>query len=173
MMPVINIIRRIIFWSAIVFLVIGFYSLTIAQAIPVEFADWSVMHDYYDYVMGGIPVAVLLTLFGTIKLKEPILRNAAVIALTVIATIFAFSWMMNELFTTGFCVWSSDHVLYENKSDSAITIRRQRNDCGAIGYGGHRVVKLKPLFHYWYVVTHVDTTAIDPAKWNYVNKRSD
>jgi hypothetical protein len=51
------------------------YSLTIAQVIPIEFANWEVQHVYYDNLLLGFPVALMLTLFWSIRKNQSLSKR--------------------------------------------------------------------------------------------------
>ena len=80
---------------------------------------------------------------------------------------------MFTMFTIGFGAWTNETILYRNNADKNITINQQIFDVGALGYGGRRTVKLKPLFVFFQTVENIDITKIDKAKWTYVNEEGD
>ena len=65
-----QVIKKTIFWAAIVFIGLTIFTLTIGQILPYEFADYKLQHKYYDTIIQGLPIAVLLTLFGTLKKEK-------------------------------------------------------------------------------------------------------
>ena len=60
-----------------------------------------------------------------------------------------------------------------NKHNPEQQIREQRYDVGALGYGGNRVVEVKPFTRLFWKVTPVDTTKINKADWIRVDKEGD
>jgi len=166
----IKIFLRIIFWLAIIFSTISFYSLTIAENINIEFADWRLMQKYYEIILEWLPFAVLLTLCGTMKGKNSKLKNIVIAITTITVSIFSFFIIVGTMFSIGFGAWINISTLYENRKDRNITIKEQRFDEGALGYGGIRIVKLKPLIKYWNIVTIIDTTTLNKSEWILLNK---
>jgi hypothetical protein len=164
------IFTRAIFYSALAFIGISVFSLTIGQAIPVEFKSWHLAQEYYNIVFGGVPVAVLLTLPGTIKRRHPLIVNTSIIILTIAAAVFSFLVMVSLMFHIGFGAWETTSVLYRNKQNPGITIQKQRFDEGAFGTGGSRIVKLRPFLGCWYIVNRADTATLDKTKWNADNQ---
>lgn len=173
MSNVFNIFRKLIFWGAIIFLSIAIYSLTIAQNVPIEFADWRVMHNYYNIVFGGVPMAILLTLFGTIKKRGSILGNVVICFITVFMVFLSYMILIGMMFSIGFGAWINESILYQKTTDQTITINEQIFDVGALGYGGKRIVKLEPFMRYWNTITLVDTSSIDKSKWSVTNNEGD
>ncbi len=119
------------------------------------------------------PVAILLTLFGTVKKRHDIIRKIMTIILTAGVALLCFFYLLNNIFTIGFGAWTTFNIAYENKHHPEQQIREQRYDAGALGYGGNRVVEIKPFASLFWKVTHVDTTKIDKANWIRVDKEGD
>src|SRR5437667_6672788 len=121
-MKIIKIFLRIIFWLAIIFTIISFYSLTKAQNINIEFADWRLMQKYYEIVLEWLPITVLLTLFGTMKRKNSKLKNIVIAISTITISVFSFFIIVSAMFSIGFGAWINSSILYENRKDNHITI---------------------------------------------------
>ena len=169
-MKIIKILLKIIFWLAVIFTGISFYSLIIAQNINIEFADWHLMQKYYDAIFGWLPLTVLLTLCGTIKKENSKLKNIIIAITTITASIFSFFILVGSMFSIGFGAWINTTTLYGNRKNPQITIKEQRFDEGALGYGGTRIVKLKPFMKYWYIVNTIDTTTLNKNGWILLNR---
>ncbi len=169
-MKIIKILLRIIFWLAIIFTVISFYSLTIGENMNIEFADWRLMQKYYEIILEWLPLAVLLTLCGTIKRKNSKLRNIVIAITTMTVSLFSFFIIVGTMFAIAFGAWMDTTTLYESRENHHVTIKEQRFDEGALGYGGIRIVKLKPFMKYWNIVTEVDTTTLNKKEWILLNK---
>jgi len=167
-----KIIRVIIFWTAIVFILLTVFSLTVGQLLPYEFADPKVMHRYYDTIMQGFPIAILLTLFGTIKRKNSKTQNWIFAALTILASIFSFFIMVSLIFRIGFGSWITVTTLYQHRTSNKM-IKEQLFDVGAFGYSGKRIVEIKPVLKYWILPKKIDTSTIDKNAWKAVNKQDD
>jgi hypothetical protein len=156
---------KIIFYGSLFFLGIAVFSITIAQSISIEFKDWRVIHDYYNIIFEWFPFAVLLTLSGTIKRRHTKLKNLSIAGITIIFFLFSFYMIMGLMFRIGFGAWIDQETLYQNRSDQSISVKRQIFDAGALGYGGTRIVKLKPFLYYWNIVTEVDVADLDQKEW--------
>ncbi len=165
-------IKKTIFWTAIAFIVLTFFSLTIGQILPYEFADYKMMHNFYDTIMQGLPVAILLTLFGTIKRENSKAKNWTFFGVTVLTSIISFVIMVSLIFKIGFGAWTTVTTIYRHKTEDKV-IKEQLFDVGALGYGGQRIVEIKPILKYWVLPTTIDTLKINKNEWKFVNEQGD
>ncbi len=165
-------IKLTIFWIAISFIVITIFSLTLGQILPYEFADNRIMHSFYDIIMQGLPIAVLLSLFGTVRKVNSKTKNWTFVGLTVLISILSFFLILNLIFKIGFGAWTTETILYRHKTENK-EIKEQLFDVGAFGYDGQRIVETKPFLKYWISVTNIDTTSMDKDQWEYINKQGD
>ena len=168
-----KIIQNTAKWTTISFFLIVLFSLTIAQIIPIEFADWNIMHKFYEIIIEGLPIAVLLTLIWTLKKSNSRKRNIITGILTVITAVIVLFLSIFLIFSYGFGAWINYEIVYEHKENSERTINEQIYDIGAFGYGGKRIVELKPFFNYWQKVQPIDTTKIETKNWIRVEKEGD
>lgn len=165
-------IKKTIFWTAIAFMVLTFFSLTIGQILPYEFADYKMMHNFYDTIIQGLPVAILLTLFGTIKRENTKAKNWTFLGVTVLTSIISFVIMVSLIFKIGFGAWTTVTTIYRHKTEDKV-IKEQLFDVGALGYGGQRIVEIKPILKYWVLPTTIDTLKINKNEWKFVNEQGD
>ena len=154
----------------LLFFGIAIYVIIIGQIVPIEFADWHDMHIFYDIILRGLPVAVLLTLVWTIKKERPTKINIAIGVVTPLLAAGMLFWTYFLMFSYGFGAWIDEEIIYENKHDPKITVNKQIWDIGAFGYGGQRTVKLIPLLGFWNLVEKVDTAKIEKKEWILVRK---
>jgi hypothetical protein len=131
------------------------------------------MQKFYIIIIGGLPIAVLLTLIWTLKKSNTKKRNIVTGILTVIATGVVVFCSIYLIFSYGFGAWINQEIVYEYKLNPKRTINEQIYDIGAFGYGGQRIVELKPFFKYWYEVQPIDTTKIELENWVRVEKEGD
>lgn len=165
-------IKKIIFWTAIVFIVLTILALTVRQILPYEFADYKLMHKFYDTIMQGLPIAILLTLFGTIKLQNTKSKNWTFLTLTVFTSIFSYFIMVSLIFKIGFGAWTTVTTIYKHKTEDKV-IKDQLFDVGALGYDGQRIVEIKPFLFFWISPTSIDTSKINKSEWDFVNEQGD
>ncbi len=65
--------------------------------------------------------------------------------------------------------WKTQTVLYQNSTDKSKTINAQmRSNRFQFGYN-NRIIEIKDLAPFIQWTTDIDTSAIDPAKWEKVN----
>ncbi len=161
-----NIILKVIFWLSLLFIVVAIYSLTLTQHINYEFADWEVRNEFYGVILFGLPVAVLLTLTGSIKKTNNMMQNTMVIGSSVLTSIIAFNLMTSMLFSVGFITFTNDTILYKHRYKKRVTISEQRiRYNGTIGFYKQRIVQIEPLLTFWNKVTPIDTATINRAEW--------
>ena len=170
---ILKVLYRIIFWGSLLFLAVFLWTVTIGQTINIDFRNYKTANDFYNVILGGAPIAILLTLFGTLKKRHDIVRKLLTIFATIGLTVLTFMFLLNNLFTIGFGAWTTFNIAYENKANPERQIREQRYDASAFGYGGDRIVEVKPLARLFWQVSLVDTTKIDKTQWIRVDREAD
>jgi hypothetical protein len=173
MTTTLNIILKTVFGLIILFVVVTIYALTFGQNSTYEFADWKLSREFYDHIMQGLPIAVLLTLTGTIKRTNDKSKNITIIVATIIGSIVSFIIMVSMVFSVGFLTITNDTLLYKHKNNPTTTIMTQTIGQGAFGADGHRIVKLEPFLNFWNKISIIDTTTIDKSEWIFVNQQID
>jgi hypothetical protein len=168
-----KVLYRIIFWGSLLFLTVCLWTVTIGQTINFDFRNHKTANDFYNVILGGTPIAILLTLFGTLKRHHDKERKLLTIFTTIGLTVVAFMFLLNNLFTIGFGAWTTFNIAYEHKTNPERQIREQRYDVGALGYGGNRVVEVKPFAKIFWKVSPIDTAKINKTEWTRVDKEAD
>lgn len=124
------------------------------------------------FVVYGIPISILLTLFFTVSSKNKKSINLQFIFFTPVISYCSF--LAASLFALLFGNdWVNLSIQYENKSNREETINEQLWDVGALGYGGNRFVKVKPMFGIFEKVNEIDTSQINKDEWTLVNREGD
>lgn len=164
--------KNIFFWVATVFIVLSAYSLTIGQIVPYEFANSKFSQNYYNIIMVGFPTAILFTLFKTVKEENKKTKNWINLSITISTCIILFALLVSLVFNIGFGSWITYSTIYKHKKEN-LTIKEQRYDIGALGYGRHRIVELKPIMKFWVLPIEVDTSKINKNEWKFVNEEGD
>lgn len=170
MTKIFNIILRTIFWLSIAFLVVTFFALTFGTSSSYEFADSKLSHQFYNLIGQGLPIAILLTLTGTIKRTKKKSKNISVIIVTILGSIYSIFIVINMLFSVGFLTITNDKILFKNRTNPTTMIVAQTIGQGALGADGHRIVKLEPLLKFWNKSTFVDTAMMNRTEWIFVNE---
>jgi hypothetical protein len=168
----VRIVKKILFWTALVFLLISILSLTIFQVFPYEFSDYKDRHLFYNVVIKGIPLAVLFTLFGSILKSNSDKVNWFILVLTILISGLTYIGQIFLFLMFDFGVWVTISTLYEHQEENKV-IKEQMYDIGAFGYGGKRVVIVEPFLKYWIKITPADTQLINKKEWIYVEKQGD
>ena len=122
--------------------------------------------------MQAFPIAILFTLFNTIKKENTKTKNWINLSITIFTSIISFALLVSLVFNIDFGSWITYSTIYKHKKEN-LTIKEQRYDIGALGYGRHRIVELKPILKFWVLPTEVDTTKINKNEWKFVNEEGD
>lgn len=134
--------------------------------MDLEFATDSIKSNYKEFLFFAIPIAILLTLFGTINDKDKGSKIAGKVIGTSIAAAVTVFIMFMSIFTD-MCVWTNRQVLYENKNDSNTKIIVRDFGCGATDSGPPTVgiYKVRYFTDYFIRSTKIDTAKIDKNEW--------
>jgi len=170
---ILPIICKIIFWTAIFFLCASLWTYTLGQSNNIEFKDSKTSQFFYEIFFIYTPIAILLTLFGTIKKSYGVFYNIFTSFTTVALSVFIFYVLVQSIFTIGFGAWTTTNIPYQHKENPSRQIKEQLFDLGALGYGGTRVVELQPFMFFFNKVNEIDTNRIDKKEWQLVNKNGD
>lgn len=166
-----NMLRKTIFWLTVVFISVAVFALTFAQASAYEFADWRLSRKFYDLIMAGLPVAVLLTLTGTIKRTNNKSKNITIVVATITGTIVTLFILVSMTFSVGFLTITNHTLLYRLRTNPNTTIMVQHVGQGAFGADGQRIVKLEPFLTIWNKTTIIDTAMINKEDWVFINEK--
>ena len=149
--------------------------LILFSIFSLEFKKSSDGSTLYLYLTFLIPMALLLTMTGTIKKRNSKDRNWGIAGLTILISVAVFIIMFSLLMQVAFGGWTNQSILFRNKSNSSISINEQIWDVGALGYdrNSKRIVKLKPVLKYLNQVTPIDTGSLDKTEWIFVNEDGD
>ncbi len=167
---ILNCLSLVIFWLAVILITVIIFSLTIGQLLPIEFKTHQLHNRYYSFAFTGLPIAILLTIFRTIKKENKRLKNRLLTIATIILALLSYVAGINTLLFTGFGAWKNEEILYRNQNNKDITINYQRFDLGALGYGNDRIVQLKPFLLYFQTVKMVKPAKLDEKQWIPVNE---
>jgi hypothetical protein len=165
-----TLLKKAIFFASIVFIVISLFELTVAQSIPIEFADPKVRYIFYNCTFYGFPIAVLSTLFGTIKKENTRSTTWITAVLTIAISFVSIFIIVISVFRIGFGAWRTEYVLFRHQDDKNHTISEQIWFAKASGYGAKRTVELKPFLKCWNKVATIDTAKINKHGWIFVNE---
>ncbi len=171
MTTVLNIIRKIVFWMTLIFICVTLFSLSFGQSLNYEFANNKVKSNFYNIIMSGLPIAVMLTMVGTIKRKNKKSKNISIVASTILTSGLSFFIIVNMMFLVGFLAIENKIILFRKKSNPKIVIAKQSIGQGALGEDGQRIVQLDPFLKIWNKVTFIDTTSINKSEWIFVNEK--
>ncbi len=157
---------KIVYWTSI--LIPCFWVLTtiLGNLVPLEFSNNNSEFIYDSIRFYGIPIAIMLTLTGTIKSKDTSGSIATKIFLTICVSAFSIFIMFMTLFA-GMCDWTTDKIFFENKQNSSIKIVQRSFGCGATDSSPAtlKVFKVREITPYLIWVTSIDTNKINKDEW--------
>jgi len=161
-----NQIKKIFYWTGVVF--IGFWLIMpiLRLVMDIEFATVSIKSSYKKFLFFAVPIAIILTLFGTEKNKNKTSKIAIKIIGRIIAIGISVFIMIMSLFID-MCIWTNKEILYVKKNDSNTKIIVREFGCGATDSGPPRVeiYKVKQFTNYFIRCTKIDSSKIDEKEW--------
>jgi len=171
---ILKIFRRTIFYLTILFFLLLIGGLISFSIFSLEFDNVSYKNEFYFYLSFLIPLAILLTLTGTLHKKNTSNKNWTIGGATISIAVAIFLIMFSLLIQT-FGGWRTQSILFRNKKNVNITISEQIWDVGALGYDRNstRIVKLKPVLRYLNQVVLIDTAQLNKTDWIFVNEEGD
>ena len=161
-----NQLKKTIFRLVLIFL--GFWVLfpIIRWVMNLEFATDSIKMNYKEFLFFAVPIAVILTLFGTIEKEDKGYGITGKIIGTVVVAVATIFIMFISVFAD-MCTWTNKQILYEHKTDSTTKIMVRDFGCGATDSGPPTVEihKVRYFTKYFIRTTKVDTAKIDKSEW--------
>lgn len=164
--------RKIIYWVSLalifVFVIIPF----VGQFTPLEITNHNFQSLFEQLRFFGLPIVILLTLFGTIKPKDTPSTKTTKIILTICVSLLSVYILFMSIWA-GMCSWTNNKVLFNNVNDKTIKIVLRDFGCGATDSGSptYKVCKIKNILPSLIWVTEIDTTKIDRQIWQRVVNR--
>lgn len=157
-----QIVKKVIFVIAVVYLLLALYTITLGQSLPYEFIDSDLKNKFYNVLGWGTPIAVLLTLLGTIKPRHSRLRKSITIAVSLLMIpLFGFYLFSIRLF--GQAEWRTTSVVYVHRDDSQHRIERQFIDYGLSN--DRRLVEIQPFSSLFNKITSVQHLPRNNSNW--------
>jgi uncharacterized integral membrane protein len=141
--------------------------------IPIEFARHSYRSKFYWTLLVLVLIISLLPIFLRLINQRNTELNRLFIFGTPLIGIFTFIGLLYFMCIAGFGAWINYEITYENRNNTEININRQLWDNGALGYGGERMVELKPILGIWNLVKEIDTTNLKSTEWKRVERNGD
>ena len=164
--------RKIIYWVSLalifVFVIIPF----VGQFTPLEITNHNFQSLFEQLRFFGLPIVILLTLFGTLKPKDTLSTKTTKIILTICVSLLSVYILFMSIWA-GMCRWTNNKVLFNNVHDKTIKIVLRDFGCGATDSGSptYKVCKIKNILPSLIWVTEIDTTKIDRQIWQRVVNR--
>lgn len=141
----------------------------VGHFIPLEFTDRKEQYYYESIRFFGFPIAILLTLTGTVKNKDHNGVKFGKIILTVLTSLAVF-YFSGLAILGDMCQWSTERIVFESKIDSDKIVIRSFG-CGATDSGSptYGTFKVKYFTRHFILATPIDTTRVDQTLWKRID----
>jgi hypothetical protein len=163
---------KIIYWTSLVLIFVFVIVPFVGQFTPLEFTNDNFQDSFEQFRFFGLPIAILLTLFGTLKAKDSTGTKTSKIVLTICISVFSVFILFMTVFA-GMCRWTNNKILFNNITDKTTKIVLRDFGCGATDSGSptYKVCKIKSITPLLIWVTAIDTTNIDRQIWQRVDNK--
>ena len=163
---------KIIFWTSVTFIFFLVIVPFVAQFTPLEFTDGKLRNSIEQFRFFGLPVIILLTLFGTLKSKDRPEIKIAKVVLTIVVSATPVLIFFAIAFG-GRCHWTESKTLFEKNNEKTTKMVLREFGCGATDSGRptYKVAKVKKVYPALIWVTDIDTTKIDRNTWQRIDKK--
>ena len=164
--------RKIIYWTSLVLIFIFVILPFVGQFTPFEISNHNFKSVFEQFRFFGLPVVILLTLFGTLKPKDSSATKTAKIVLTICVSLLSVFILFISIWA-GMCRWTNNKVLFINLYDKTSKIVLRDFGCGATDSGRptYKICKIKTILPSLIWVTGIDTTKIDRQIWQRVDNK--
>jgi hypothetical protein len=156
--------KKLVFWLSLAVLFLFLIVPIIGNTLPLELSDDSLKSRFEEIRLFAVPIAILLTLSGTLKRKDDKGKNILIIVSTVMIAVLSLLGLFASVFMD-MCAWNDRKILFVNDSGEKIILRDY--GCGAVDSGSpiYNTVKIKRIAPGLNRVTDVDTSKIDKKIW--------
>ena len=138
----------------------------IRYVFNLEFATDDFELQYRHFLFFAVPIAVILTLCGTVKGKDSIpLVTGKLLGTLALAALSVFLMFGSAL--SSMCTYTNKEVLFEKKDDPNTQIIVREFGCGAVD-GGPPVISVHKVNHFtnfFIRSSRIDTSTIDKNNW--------
>lgn len=158
-------LNRIVFISSLFVIVLIITFRMLLSLTHLEYASNAVSASLNSFTGILLPLAIVLTLTGTLFEKDGILAAISKVILTLfVALVTLFLMMVSGI---GFCGWSHRETAFSNKENPSKTIVIRDFGCGAMDGGPTRsaVFMVNPVAPGLNWTVEVDTLKLDTVKW--------
>ena len=88
----------------------------VGQFTPLEFTDDNFQNLFEQFRFFGLPVVILLTLFGTLKPKDSLATKTTKIVLTICVSLLSVFILFISIWA-GMCRWTNNKILFNNLNE--------------------------------------------------------
>lgn len=162
-------LRKLIFWTAIILVVILIILPIMIHVLRLEFTNNDEELAYDNFTFIGLPVLIVLTLTGTLKRNDTAVNAISKIGITLFIALNPILIIFSTALD-GMCKWTTDKDLFENRNDQSIRIVRRGLGCGATDSGGlvFDIFKTENYTSHFIRVSKFDTLNINKTEWRLI-----
>ena len=164
-------ILKTVYWTSILILCLWILTTIFGTFIPLEISNsnFEIIYDRIRFY--GIPIAIILTLTGTIKNKDTAGTVTIKVFATIVISLFSVFVMVMTLFA-GMCDWTTENVIFENKLNPSTKIVQRSFGCGATDSSPAtlKVFKVKEITPFLIWTTTIDTNQINKSEWTRIEQ---
>lgn len=165
-------LKKIIFRTAIFFLMFWIFYPAVLNILGLEFTNRATEYSWKEFRFWGIPLCIVLTLFGTIKSNDTTSGKIGKTVLTFgIVIVVLFFMVMGKLTTT--CYWTDKEVLFISKESDQLKIIKRERRCRAFNNGLPLVknFKVQESLKYFISATEINIDKIEKSKWRKIENK--
>lgn len=163
---------KIIYWISLTLIFLFVVMPFVKQFTPFEITNNNLENSFAQIRFFGLPAAILLTLFKTIKPQNSTAIKTTKIIFTICLSLLSIFILLIAGFA-GMCRWTNNQVLFNNINDKTTKIILREFGCGATDSDTptSKVCKIKFILPSLIWVTDIDTNKIDRQIWQRVENK--
>jgi len=157
---------KIVFRISIAFIALNLLTTMFGDFIPLEFSKQQNKEIFEGLSFFGVPIAILLTLTGTLLKSDPQGFLIGKVFLTVFIAVFSFIILTMALFSS-MCTWTIGDEIFKNKANPEKKIVTRYFGCGATDSTPElcKLFIIESFTTYFIMVGETDTNKIDKSEW--------
>jgi len=160
---------KIIYTGSLSLVFLWIFVAIVRHFIPLEIVNPRFVDTYYTFRFYGLPIAILLTLSGTINKTQNAKEIGSRITITAAISALSFFMLIIGLFL-GMCACYNPKVHYIKKDDNSVKIVERSYGCGAYDSGPpiRKCFKVIELTSFLNWTTEINLKEINKPEWTEV-----
>lgn len=160
-----RVISNILFYLSIAVLVFWIVAAVVINVCDLEFIHDDHLNKYLFVRFYSIPVAILLTLFRTLRDSTSIIEIIAIVLITLFVSYCSYMLVIIGLFAN-MCGFVPHQTLFDHKHNPNKKIIACTHDCGALDSSPTDLTCIvSPVTSIFKRISPIDTTQLDESVW--------